>query len=627
MDIIKIPRLNDFTLAFPFVERTFVDSKAVDTPLDLAQYTDIQITVESQDGTYKENYNGTIDGNILSVEFQETLPINTYNVVITGKYNGADKTTLLKRCFSIVSWNYQSNWKDYIEGSPILTEESVFVCGSSNNNGMKTLVINVPLEDLARIINSSKTEDGFPDEYLVNADLGFGMNEINAFIEGKLNVQLMTNIKGVLSDEDLILTMMLDNVIVQEIPKEENILLNGERVIYAITLTYINDGAFTCEFALSEHYCTAIVNKAGIPDYSNAIAEAKQMAINAQQTADEALQATQEITDPTNGGQTTINDALNNVYSATQVTDPTNGSYPTQINDALYNVHMEADAARNDALNAQSSADSAYQRAEEAYNRAMGIVVPPDNSYEVQQAQSRADEAYTRADEAYTRAYEAYNEASNAASAASRAQSTANEALGATQVTDPTTNSPGVAIGDALSNVYNNLNDKIMQDDDGLAFALLLMLQVARDFTADLSLIGDGKCISISSSERYNGIFEINDAFFNEMYLTFKSGENIDAGDMFSNYISENTSRKVTLKFGGETLPTFKMTNVAYPDYNLDIIIDDIHVRQMIESQLGVSNVVALRMLEEPLTVGDNNDSCYWALVAEDGAVHNPGTY
>lgn len=590
---IKIPRLNDFTLAFPFVERTFVDGAPVDNLIDLSQYTELTITVESQDQQYNQKYKGTKDGNTLYVNFEETLPINTYNVIISGKYNGKDKTSLLKRCFAIVQWNQQSNWTDYIAGSPILMPTSVFVTGS-NASGMKTLVINVPLEDLARIINSSKTEDGLPNEYLVNADLGFGMNEINAFIEGKLNVQLMTNLKGILSEEDFIVTMMLDNVAVMQFPEDGNILLNGENVICAIILTYINNGAFTCEFALSEHYCTAIVNEEGIPDYSNAIAQAQRTADEAKQTAEEALQATQEITDPTNGGQTTISDAL-------------------------YNVHMEADAARNDALNAQSSADSAYQRAEEAYNYAMGIVVPPDYSYEVQQAQSRADDAYTRADEAY-------NEASNAASAASSAQSTANEALGATQVTDPT-NGAQSTINEALSNVYNNLNDKIMQDDDGLAFALLLMSQVVRDFTADISLIGDGKCISISSSERYNVMSEMNDAFFNEMYLTFKSGENIDAGDMFSNYISENTSRKVTLKFGGETLPTFKMTNVAYPDYNLDIIIDNIHVRQMIESLLGVSNVVALRMLEAPLTVGDNNDSCYWALVAEDGTVHNPGTY
>lgn len=285
---------------------------------------------------------------------------------------------------------------------------------------------------------------------------------------------------------------------------------------------------------------------------------------------------------------------------------------------------IQANSAAGDAYgaanNAQSSADYANMRAEEAYNYATGIVVPPDYSSEVVQAQSRADDAYTRADEAY-------NEASNAASAASSAQSTANEALGATQVTDPTNGSYPTPINGALNNVYNNLNDKIMQNDDWLAFVLLLMSKVVRDFTADLSLIGDGKCISISSSERYNVMFEMNDAFFNEMYLAFKSGENIDEGNVFSNYLYENTSRKVTLKFGGETLPTFKITNVAYPDYNLDIIIDDIHVRQMIEGQLGVANVVALRMLETPLTVGDNNDSCYWALVAEDGTVHNPGTY
>lgn len=396
---------------------------------------------------------------------------------------------------------------------------------------------------------------------------------------------------------------------------------------------------------------------------------------------DEKLQnlPTNEQLTETLGGYATHEELENAKSEIDSSMQSMQGSIETMQHDIIQ-ANSAAGDAYGAANNAQSSAYHANMRAEEAYNYATGIVVPPDNSYEVQQAQSRADEAYNEASSAKQTAEEALGATqvtdptnsnqtsigdalSNVYSATrvidpttNQSDTPINDALNnvynsATQVTDPTngsypttigdalnnvysatqvtdpTNSTQTTINDALNNVYNNLNDKIMQNDGGLAFALLLMSQVARDFTADLSLIGDGKCISISSSERYNDMLEINDAFFNEAYLAFKSGENIDAGDIFTNYAYENTSRKVTLKFGGETLPTFKMTNVAYPDYNLDIIIDDIHVRQMIEIQLGVSNVVALRMLEAPLTVGDNNDSCYWALVAEDGTVHNPGTY
>lgn len=566
-DIINIEAGNDVVLCFPIVFRRFENGKSIDEIPDRLDF--IHSVVITHNGV-AQSYDFTTDGNKVVVPIPATLETGSYDVHISGNNNGAI-STVRKSSFCIVPYSYMANSNDYIHGSPILMPDSVFVTG--NNTGMKTLVINVPLEDLERIIRSDKTND-IPNEYLVNADLGFGINEINAFMEGKLNVQLMTNLKGVLSDDDFILTMTLDNVAVQKIPEEENVLLNGERVIYAISLSWINDsiGNANCSFILSEHYCTAVVEEIGIPDYSSDIAEAKQMAINAQQTADEALQATQEITDPTNGGQTTINDALANVYSATQVTDPTNGSYPTPISDALYNVHMEADAARNDALNAQSSADSAYQRAEEAY------------------------------------------------SAAGSAQSTANEALGATQVTDPTTNSPGVSINDALANVYDsathvtdptsgiantpinealsNLNNKIQNSNDSDEILKVLLRNFGTSATFDA-----GKN-SISFSDVDLLLFLI----YQKCKEFIANYENVNNEDLF--YIFGD--RYITIGMQGVITPTMLLQGVSFDNPYMQIVVDD-KTSALFGQLAGVQGLKYIRMMDSPI------GNSYWKLVLEDG--------
>lgn len=588
-DIINIEAGNDVILCFPIVFRRFENGKAIDEIPDRLDF--IHSVVITHNGV-AQSYDFTTDGNKVFVHIPATLEAGSYDVHISGNNNGAI-STVRKSSFCIVPYSYMANASDYIQGSPILMPTSIFVA-SSNISGMKTLVINVPLEDVARIINSSKTEGGFPNEYLVNADLGFGMNEINAFIDGKLNVQLMTNLKGALSEEDFIVTMMLDNVIVQQFPEDGNTLLNGERILYIIGLSWINDiigNSFNCSFILSEHYCTAILEDIKTPDYSNAIAQAQQTADDAKQTAETALEATQ-VTDPTNGSYPTpIGEALNNVYSATQVTDPTNGSYPTPISDALSNVHMEAETAKSDAFNAQTSADSAYQRADEAYNYAMGIVVPPDNSWEVQQAQSRADEAYTRADEAY-------NEASNAASAASSAQSTANEALGATQVTDPTTNSPGVAINDALNNVYNNLNDKIQNSNNSDEILKILLRNFGTSATFDA-----GKN-SISFSDVDLLLFLIYQKC-KEFIANYESVNNEDLYHILGD-------RYITIGMQGVITHTMLLQGVSFDNPYMQIVVDD-KTSALFGQLVGVQGLKYIRMMDSPI------GNSYWKFVLEDG--------
>ncbi len=444
-----------------------------------------------------------------------------------------------------------------------------------NEDIVKTLVINVPLEDLERITNSSTT-NGFPNEYLVNADLGFGMNEINAFVEGKLNVQLMTNLKRTLSDEDFILTMMLDNVMLRKIPEEENMLLNGERILYIIGLSWNNVGTVYCEFILSEHYCTAIVELIN-QDYSSAIAQAKQMASNAQQRADEA-----------------------------------------------YN---EASNVSSVASCAQLRADEAYTRADEAYNYAMGIVVPPDNSWEVQQAQSRADEAYTRADDAY-------NEASNAASAASSAQSTADEALGATQVTDPTNGSLGTPINDALNNVHSEALSAQQRADEAynlasdasgclteMIYLMLLPFMLVRMVVYNLHRFFFTMPIGNSDGT------PIGDKFFYWMYLVQKGRK-----DELPSEITPDVQllmygdRKCNICFDEQMstfLPTLDVSGINYLNDNLEIVLTD-EVTELFAQHFGIPDIAALRIID-PVQI--DGEDCYWALVKKDGNVLNPGEY
>lgn len=346
---------------------------------------------------------------------------------------------------------------------------------SVHEKQINTLVIDIPISDVARIIFSGKSNGVIPDEYLVNEQLGFGLKEIGDFIDGKLNVKLTATIQDEENDIDATYSMSLDNSAIDRMVGQTDYTLNGEKFIIEITIFYalLN---WNIHFGITEHYCTAYAE-------------------------------------------------------------------PVENNDL-------------------------------------------EISDKAQTALDTAKEAFKRVEEISGNTYQALDNAQAAVNTANNAQ---------TEVT-------------GISERIQELTDA---GDEIISFTSL------HDMVSELTLIGDSKCISLQ-----NGCDEV----LNSLYLQHKSTASNVGGDIMADYFrNANIYRTLTPIYNGMTLPTMTITNVAYPDYNMDIIIGNEDVQKLIEEALGVSDVARLRMLEAPITVG--TDKCYWALVQKDGTVLNPGTY
>ena len=130
--MISVPRRNDFTLSFPFIERTYINGVTYDNPMDLNSLENMQVTITSAVGTMR-TFDPYIERNVVFVNFPDTLEVGKYDVAIsaTRKQDGKDICSLLQKCFAIVEWNNKSDYLDYIIGSPLLTATSVFVANKN----------------------------------------------------------------------------------------------------------------------------------------------------------------------------------------------------------------------------------------------------------------------------------------------------------------------------------------------------------------------------------------------------------------------------------------------------------------------------------------------------------------
>lgn len=147
-DIINIEAGNDVVLCFPIVFRRFENGKAIDEIPDRLDF--IQSVVITHNGV-AQSYDFTTDGNKVVVSIPATLEAGSYDVHISGNNNGAI-STVRKSPFCIVPFSYMANSSDYVQGSPILMPDSVFI-----PTGKKQQVKDI-------YINGSGTYSVFPDK-------------------------------------------------------------------------------------------------------------------------------------------------------------------------------------------------------------------------------------------------------------------------------------------------------------------------------------------------------------------------------------------------------------------------------------------------------------------------------
>lgn len=89
---------------------------------------------------------------------------------------------------------------------------------------------------------------------------------------------------------------------------------------------------------------------------------------------------------------------------------------------------------------------------------------------------------------------------------------------------------------------------------------------------------------------------------------------------------SLNVQRNLSVYVDGfGTFPTMKLTNVAMPDNNMDIIFDNEYTESEMAKMIDAPDIFGLRLLRTPVVV--DGEQCYWAVVTKDGKIYEPGNY
>ena len=131
---IKVTEGNAFALLLPLKARTYTaDGVPVDEDLNPHNLTDVVVKIGDTAYTY------TLEDTGVQVIVPGTLKRGTYDVVLTGKHEGADIRAAWFELLTIVTWNYQSDAEQYLPGSPIIAQAAVIVSGALTDAELEAL--------------------------------------------------------------------------------------------------------------------------------------------------------------------------------------------------------------------------------------------------------------------------------------------------------------------------------------------------------------------------------------------------------------------------------------------------------------------------------------------------------
>lgn len=130
---IKIVEGNAFSLLFPLMRRTYVSSVPIDEDIVIEDLTDVVVKFGGV------QYTAVADPRGLIINLPSDLARNTYDAVITAKYNGYNIQAAYFEAVTIVEWNFQSDAEQYIQGSPIAMRPAYVVGGVLSDAELEAL--------------------------------------------------------------------------------------------------------------------------------------------------------------------------------------------------------------------------------------------------------------------------------------------------------------------------------------------------------------------------------------------------------------------------------------------------------------------------------------------------------
>jgi len=132
MKTIRIPQGNDFSLFVPLVLK---DGTAVEGE----RLSDIQVLLQSAPPRQSYAVSVNVQSNYVVITPQVELPLGSYDLTITSKYENRDIAILLNNCFSISTWTNGSDYEKYLVGKEIILEQQVLIGAFNTDAELETL--------------------------------------------------------------------------------------------------------------------------------------------------------------------------------------------------------------------------------------------------------------------------------------------------------------------------------------------------------------------------------------------------------------------------------------------------------------------------------------------------------
>ena len=131
---ILIPEGNAFALICKLASRFWQGSIPEDTTINAAELQNVVVTVN---GSVYPSFELGTEG--VLVHFSATQPRGTYNVEIVAIYNDIAIRAAYFEAFTIVEWNLQSDYQNYVPGSPMDTQAAYIVAGNWTDEELTAL--------------------------------------------------------------------------------------------------------------------------------------------------------------------------------------------------------------------------------------------------------------------------------------------------------------------------------------------------------------------------------------------------------------------------------------------------------------------------------------------------------
>lgn len=124
---IKITEGNAFSLLIPLKKRTYVSQRPIDEDIDILN---LQSVVVKFGGV---EYPCTLQEDGVLVDFPADLKCGTYDLVLTADYMDNAIRAAYFEAVTIVSYNYQSDAHNFVQGSPIVMQPAFVIYNLSDS--------------------------------------------------------------------------------------------------------------------------------------------------------------------------------------------------------------------------------------------------------------------------------------------------------------------------------------------------------------------------------------------------------------------------------------------------------------------------------------------------------------